>query len=222
MDILLCNNPFTTVAIVGAFSTACLVGFAALLWTRSEKCRHITKFFWNCFVKPFGVTEGGWGGALEGFYAGQADVYDATRQGLLKGRTTMMKLAASHLKAGVQAGEKGKMVWVDVQSPSPLLIAAIGPANLTQIGGGTGWNVERMNELYPLRDHFRKVYIVDLSPSLCNVARERIQRLRLGDVVQVLCDDAVTFDIPDFPDAEGNIDLITMSYSLSMMPSYNL
>ena len=77
-----------------------------------------------------------------------------------------------------------------------------------------------MNELYPLRDYFRKVYIVDLSPSLCNVARERIRRLRLGDIVQVLCDDAVTFDIPDFPNAEGNVDLITMSYSLSMMPSF--
>jgi len=78
-----------------------------------------------------------------------------------------------------------------------------------------------MNELYPLRENFRKVYIVDLSPSLCNVARERIRRLRLGDIVQVLCDDAVTFELPDFPDAEGNVDLITMSYSLSMMPSYD-
>lgn len=77
-----------------------------------------------------------------------------------------------------------------------------------------------MNELYPLREHFREVYIVDLSPSLCNVARKRIQRLGLGDVVQVLCDDAVTFELPGVPDSEGKVDLITMSYSLSMMPSY--
>lgn len=77
-----------------------------------------------------------------------------------------------------------------------------------------------MNEIYPLREYFRKVYIVDLSPSLCNVARERIRRLHLSDLVQVLCDDAVTFELPDFPNAEDNVDLITMSYSLSMMPSY--
>lgn len=77
-----------------------------------------------------------------------------------------------------------------------------------------------MNQLYPLREYFRKIYIIDLSPSLCNVARQRIRRLHLTDLVQVLCDDAVSFELPDFPDAEGKIDLITMSYSLSMMPSY--
>ena len=74
-----------------------------------------------------------------------------------------------------------------------------------------------MNELFPLREYFRKIYIVDLSPSLCNIARQRIRRLHLADLVQVLCDDAVSFEIPN---SEGNVDLITMSYSLSMMPSY--
>jgi betaine lipid synthase len=77
-----------------------------------------------------------------------------------------------------------------------------------------------MNELFPLRKYFRKIYIVDLSPSLCNVARERVRRLHLADLVTVLCDDAVSFELPGFPDAEGKVDLITMSYSLSMMPSY--
>jgi betaine lipid synthase len=79
-----------------------------------------------------------------------------------------------------------------------------------------------MNEIFPLRKYFRAIYIIDLSPSLCNVARERVRRLHLADLVHVLCDDAVSFDIPDFPYAEGNVDLITMSYSLSMMPSYGL
>ena len=77
-----------------------------------------------------------------------------------------------------------------------------------------------MNQIFPLRQYFRKIYIVDLSPSLCNVARERVRRLHLSDLVQVLCADAVSFELPDFLDAEGNIDLITMSYCLSMMPSY--
>jgi hypothetical protein len=68
-------------------------------------------------MKPFSSTDAGWGGALENFYAGQADVYDATRQGLLKGRTTMMKLAVAHLRAGLNNQEKGNLVWVDVFLP---------------------------------------------------------------------------------------------------------
>jgi hypothetical protein len=108
------TNPFDTVLLVGAFSTAVLLGFAWILCTNGEKCRNISKFMWSCFVKPISNHDSGWGGALEGFYAGQADVYDATRQGLLKGRTTMMKLAAAHLRAGLQKQEKGQLVWVDV------------------------------------------------------------------------------------------------------------
>jgi len=77
-----------------------------------------------------------------------------------------------------------------------------------------------MNEIFPLRKYFKRIYLVDLSPSLCNIARQRIRRLHLADLVYVHCDDAVAFELPNFPDAEGNIDLITMSYSLSMMPSY--
>jgi betaine lipid synthase len=77
-----------------------------------------------------------------------------------------------------------------------------------------------MNKVFPLRRYFRKIYVVDLSPSLCNVTRERVRRLHLADLVHVLCDDAVSFDLPGFPSAEGKVDLITMSYSYSMMPSY--
>ena len=65
-------------------------------------------------MKPFSSSDLGWGGALENFYAGQADVYDATRHGLLKGRTTMMKLAVAHLRAGLAKQEKGNLIWVDV------------------------------------------------------------------------------------------------------------
>lgn len=77
-----------------------------------------------------------------------------------------------------------------------------------------------MNSIIPLRKYFRKVYLVDLSPSLCNVARQRMRRLHLTDLVYVLCDDAVTFELPGLPDGDGQIDLITMSYSLSMIPAY--
>ena len=109
------SNPLDTVLLVGAFSTAILLlGFAWILSTNQEKCRNVFKFMWSCFVKPFSTSDSGWGGALEGFYSGQADVYDATRQGLLKGRTTMMRLAAAHLSTGSDRQEKGNLVWVDV------------------------------------------------------------------------------------------------------------
>lgn len=107
-------NPLDTVLLVGAFSTAVLLGFAWVLCTNQEKCRNVFKFMWSCFMKPFSHGDSGWGGALESFYAGQADVYDATRHGLLKGRTTMMRLAAAHLSAGMPDKEQGNLVWVDV------------------------------------------------------------------------------------------------------------
>jgi len=103
-----------TVLFLAAFSTAILLGFAWVLFTNQEKCRNIWKFMWSCFVKPISESDAGWGGHLESFYAGQADVYDATRKGLLKGRVTMMKLAAAHLRAGITPQEKGNLVWVDV------------------------------------------------------------------------------------------------------------
>jgi betaine lipid synthase len=108
------GNLVDSLLFAGAFSTAVLLGVAWVLCTNSKKFRNVSKFMWACFVKPFSRSESGWSGALEAFYEGQADVYDATRQGLLKGRTTMMKLAASHLRAGLKAHEKGNLVWVDV------------------------------------------------------------------------------------------------------------
>jgi hypothetical protein len=105
---------FDAVFLVGIFSTAILLGFAWILCLNSEKCRNISKFMWSCFMKPLSSTDSGWSGTLERFYEGQADVYDATRQGLLKGRTTMMKLATAHLRAGLKPREKGNLVWIDV------------------------------------------------------------------------------------------------------------
>lgn len=58
------------------------------------------------------------------------DLYDTTRSHLLKGRETMLQLLAAHLKAQpvvrlpVNAPTKPK-IWVD-------------------LGGGTGWNIEKM------------------------------------------------------------------------------
>lgn len=78
---------------------------------------------------------------------------------------------------------------------------------------------------------FSSVYLVDLSPSLCEVARKRFARL--GWKVKVMCQDARDFRLEDhlatevsvnraFVDADkrNKADLITMSYSLSMIPDY--
>ena len=48
------------------------------------------------------------------FYEGQADVYDTTRTRLLRGRNTMLSLAAAHLRAlrGPSPGEG--LVWIDI------------------------------------------------------------------------------------------------------------
>lgn len=62
-------------------------------------------------------------------------------------------------------------------------------------------------------EFFSTVYLVDFSPSLCEVARKRFDRLGWTNV-KVVCEDARKFHL------EGpGADLITMSYSLSMIVS---
>ncbi|KAL9579660.1 MAG: hypothetical protein Q9212_004974, partial [Teloschistes hypoglaucus] len=174
-------------------------------------------------MKPHSQNEGsGQQAALESFYKVQADVYDATRKRLLCGREDMLALLAAQLKFQAQQGrfDLSKPVWVDV-------------------GGGTGYNIEAMNVHLDVPTFFAAVFLVDLSPSLCDVARKRFERL--GWDVNVICEDARTFRLEDHlesasdsksatgslvkygqRDANSTIsaDVITMSYSLSMIPDY--
>ena len=95
-----------------------------------------------------------------------------------------------------------------------------------------------MSEFVSVPDFFSSVYLVDFSPSLCEVARKRFARLG-WDNVKVVCQDARTFRLEDhepeapgavgfirsstsssFPEdylSVGGADLITLSYSLSMI-----
>lgn len=66
----------------------------------------------------------------------------------------------------------------------------------------------------PISEAFSHVYLVDFSLSLCQVARERVKRMGWTNV-SVVCEDARKFR-PRETDAE----VITMSYSLSMIPDY--
>ena len=119
---------------------------------------------------------------LEGFYAGQAEAYDAFRERLLPGRR--------ELWASLSPPVDG--VWIDM-------------------GGGTAANLELLGD----RIHqLKKVYVVDLCPSLLGMARRRIER-NGWDNVEAVEADATTFQPP-----VGPADIVTFSYSLTMIPDW--
>jgi len=107
----------------------------------------------------------------------------------LKGRRECLRLAVSHIS------KSKDLVWID-------------------IGGGTGSNIEHMDKIHPI-SNFKAVYLVDLSPSLCEVARARFIQNGWKNV-HVIVADACDFQIGD-----KVADLITFSYSLSMIPTFN-
>lgn len=100
------------------------IALLALLALR-KRLRLPLRFVWNCFFKPFISKEKeDQQDRLNAFYSGQADVYDSTRTALLEGREAMLQLLAAHFKAQ-KGGVTQPRIWVD-------------------IGGGTGWNIEKM------------------------------------------------------------------------------
>ncbi|CDK25193.1 unnamed protein product [Kuraishia capsulata CBS 1993] len=192
------ERQLSTVVAYGALTFIALFVLSKRYSSNLKSMQSLILFCWACFLKPFSVTQSSSKGnqqqsALESFYKTQAQVYDSTRKLLLQGRETALSLAAAHFTS---SGKKN-LVWVD-------------------IGGGTGWNIEQMNRIVSLRKYFKKVYLVDLSPSLCQVARHRFAKAGLSKIVEILCVDACDFEIP-----EGKADLITFSYSLSMIPTFH-
>jgi len=79
------------------------------------------------------------------------------------------------------------------------------------LGGGTGSNLEYVKGRIP---GLGKVYVVDLSTSLLKVARERFARNRWSNVEGVEAD--VTVWVPP----EKQVDVVTFSYSLTMIPDW--
>lgn len=79
------------------------------------------------------------------------------------------------------------------------------------MGGGTGSNLEYLAEQIP---RLKKVYVVDLSSSLLTIADQRI-RDRGWKNVETCEADATTFFPPD-----GFADVVTFSYSLTMIPDW--
>ncbi|KAI9503494.1 hypothetical protein BX070DRAFT_224000 [Coemansia spiralis] len=150
-------------------------------------------FAYNCFFKRLGKLDSQQK-RLNAFYGGQASVYDTTRSKLLRGRKTMLRLCGAELQR-----MNGDLVWVDV-------------------GGGTGWNIEKMDEYFGIHN-FKRVYLVDLCEPLCRVAEQRF-KARGWTNIEVVCQDAKSFNLPGLDSLEGTVDLITMSYSLSMIEEF--
>lgn len=80
-----------------------------------------------------------------------------------------------------------------------------------------------MSEFLDVPNFFGRVYLVDLTPSLLAIARKRFARLGWANV-KVVCQDAREFRLEDH-ERDSNLDspaigLITMSYSLSMIPDF--
>lgn len=206
-------------------------------------------FFYSSFLKPHQAdSKATQQDALESFYKKQAGAYDATRKVLLQGREDMLGLVIAQLKSkagqATAAGkDQTKPIWVDVSlrgvcHPNQTIFVLTNRRG--KIGGGTGWNIEAMGRLVNVPEFFSSVYLVDYSPSLCEVARKRFDRLGWKNIT-VVCEDARRFRLENYetgmspaqnplrspvlsyfnqPRPEhGGADLVTMSYSLSMIVS---
>lgn len=75
------------------------------------------------------------------------------------------------------------------------------------LGGGTAENVDMMSEFLDL-SAFAKIYVVDITPSLCRVAEEKV-KARGWTNVEIVEGDACTFK------PKEKATLVTFSYSLS-------
>ncbi|MEX2027253.1 MAG: class I SAM-dependent methyltransferase [Pirellulaceae bacterium] len=87
------------------------------------------------------------------------------------------------------------------------------PAGGTWIdmGGGTGANLEYLGDSL---GRLAKAYVLDLSPSLLTVARQRIADRGWTNV------EAIEADATTFQSASGPVDVVTFSYSLTMIPDW--
>ena len=82
-------------------------------------------------------------------------------------------------------------------------------------GGGTGSNLEFFGKNVT---DFKQVTIVDITPSLVEVAKERIAKNNWSNV-NIVVGDVTDQHLSGLP-KEGTVDLITISYALTMIPNW--
>ncbi|GMH65735.1 hypothetical protein TrLO_g14495 [Triparma laevis f. longispina] len=137
-------------------------------------------------------TANGHGKNIEAFYQDQASVYDSFRENFLHARCPMLTC--------IPTKTVGDMVWIDV-------------------GGGTARNLEFI-PVDVLKKKFKKIIVVDISPSLLEVAKARVAKHGLSDVVEcVCCDFTDEKSVKKHLPKAGTVDIVTFSYSLSMIPN---
>jgi len=90
-------------------------------------------------------------------------------------------------------------------------IKAPSDAVWVDMGGGTGSNLEFIGEQIP---NLKKAYVVDLASSLLEVCQQRIQERKWTNV------ETVEADATTWTPAEGCADVVTFSYSLTMIPDW--
>jgi len=106
-------------------------------------------------------ADGVHGKNIEAFYQDQAGGYDSFRENFLHARGPM--LTCLPIKQG------SENVWIDV-------------------GGGTARNLEFI-PVETIKKSFKKIYIVDISPSLLEIAKARVKKVGLDKIVECVCGD---------------------------------
>lgn len=82
---------------------------------------------------------------------------------------------------------------------------------LLDMGGGTGRNIEWLGERVNTLSH---ISVVDLCPSLLRIADRRIGYNKWSNVSTKLA------DVTSYQPADGPVDAVTFSYSLTMIPNW--
>lgn len=79
------------------------------------------------------------------------------------------------------------------------------------MGGGTGSNLDFFGDSI---EHLDRIYVVDLAKSLLDVARRRVSDKKWTHV------DIVQGDATQYQPPAGPVDVVTFSYSLTMIPNW--
>jgi betaine lipid synthase len=135
---------------------------------------------------------------VKAFYKSQGNNYDGFREALLPDRDLLLKYCLPW--------QRSPKVWLSV-------------------GCGTARDIEYVVEHIKVTGC--KVYLLDLSPDLLEMARERVENLGIGDqCILVEADICTAYDSKGKPangldlPAMGSIDIVTCSYCLTMIPPW--
>jgi betaine lipid synthase len=137
----------------------------------------------------------------------------------------LLQLVAGQLKSQQKAkrhnmGNRKPKVWLDIGGGTGKTYRpSLRSKGFLMYSSSSGWNIEAMDDYMPV-SNFDAIYLIDLCEPLLEVARMRFARKGWKNV-HCLHQDASKFTLPEWPNNElpysGQISLVTMSYSLSMV-----